>query len=79
MDILRREHVEDLHRLAGITRKADHARQAIEAPPLRRARHRLPWLVVGVGDSMVATFIVTRFESALAGKKSSSALLLRLP
>ncbi|WP_426149187.1 magnesium transporter [Polaromonas sp. DSR2-3-2] len=68
MDILRREHVEDLHRLAGITRESDHARQAIEEPPLRRARHRLPWLVVGLGGSMVATFIVTRFESALAVK-----------
>lgn len=76
---MRREHVEDLHRLIGITRKADHARQAIEAPPLRRARHRLPWLVVSIGNNMVSTFIVTRFESVLAGKESSSALWLRLP
>ncbi len=68
MDILRREHVEDLHRLAGITRETEQARQAIEAAPLRRARHRLPWLVVGLGGSMVATFVVTRFESALAAK-----------
>lgn len=28
MDILRREHVEDLHRLAGITRESSHARKA---------------------------------------------------
>ena len=68
MAILRREHVEDLHRLAGITREADHAREAIEEPPIRRARHRLPWLVVGLGGSMVATFVVARFESALAAK-----------
>jgi magnesium transporter len=68
MDILRREHVEDLHRLAGITRETDHAREAIEEPPLRRARHRLPWLIVGLGGSMVATFVVARFESALAAK-----------
>ncbi len=78
MNMLRHEHVEDLHRLAGITRNADHARRAIEAPPLRRPRHRLTRLVVGVGESMVATFIVSRFESVLAGKESSSALWLRL-
>jgi len=68
MNILRREHVEDLHRLAGITRESDHAREAIEEPPLRRVRHRLPWLVVGLVGSMVATFVVARFESALAAK-----------
>lgn len=68
MDILRREHVEDLHRLAGITRESAQARRALEEPPLRRVRHRLPWLVVGLGGSMVATFVVARFETALAAK-----------
>ncbi len=66
MDILRREHVEDLHRLAGVTRESDDARNALEAPPLRSARHRLPWLIVGLGGSVLATFIVARFEAALA-------------
>ena len=66
MDILRREHVEDLHRLAGVTRETDAARNALEEPPLRSARHRLPWLVVGLGGSVLATFIVARFETALA-------------
>lgn len=68
MDILRREHVEDLHRLAGVTRESDDARQALEEPPMRSARHRLPWLIVGLGASVVATFIVARFETALAAK-----------
>jgi magnesium transporter len=68
MDVLRREHVEDLHRLAGIASESEQARQALEAAPLRRARHRLPWLVVGLGGSMVATYVVARFESALAAK-----------
>lgn len=68
MDILRREHVEDLHRLAGITREADPARQALEAPPLRRARHRLPWLVVGLLGSALATLVMARFEAALAAR-----------
>jgi magnesium transporter len=65
MRILRREHVEDLHRLAGITRESDRAREAIEEAPTRRVRHRLPWLLVGLGGSMVATLVVARFESAL--------------
>lgn len=71
MTILRREHVEDLHRLAGITREAGGpalARAALEAPPLRRVRHRLPWLAVGLVGSMVATLVMSRFESALAAK-----------
>jgi magnesium transporter len=68
MDVLRREHVEDLHRLAGITRESEHARHALEEPPLRRLRHRLPWLVVGLGGSVVATYVVAQFESALAAK-----------
>lgn len=68
MDILRREHVDDLLRLSGISREAAQARRALEAPPLRRVRHRLPWLVVGLAGSMVATLVVARFESALAAK-----------
>ncbi len=68
MDILRREHVEDLHRLAGITSESADARNALEEAPLRRARHRLPWLVVGLVGSMLATFIVARFESVLTAK-----------
>ncbi|MCU0968765.1 MAG: magnesium transporter [Rubrivivax sp.] len=68
MDILRREHVEDLHRLAGILRETDQARDALESPPLRRARHRLPWLMVGLLGCIVATAIVARFEEALAAQ-----------
>jgi magnesium transporter len=67
MNILRREHVEDLHRLAGIARESNHAREAIEEPPLCRVRDR-PWLVVGLGGSVVATFVVARFEAALTVK-----------
>jgi len=66
--ILREEHVEDLHRLAGIARETRRAREAIEEPPLRRARHRLPWLVVGLLGSIVATWVMSRFEHALAAR-----------
>jgi magnesium transporter len=64
--ILRREHIEDLHRLAGIQREQVQARQAIEAPPARRAHDRLPWLLVGLLGSMVATVVMAGFEQLLA-------------
>ncbi len=63
--ILRREHVEDIHRFAGITRETQLAREAIEAPPLRRLRHRLPCLLLGLLGSVLATFIVARVDTVL--------------
>jgi magnesium transporter len=66
--ILREEHVEDVHRFAGILRETRQAREAMEQPPLRRARHRLPWLLVGLLGSAVATWVMSRFEGALAGR-----------
>lgn len=68
MEILRREHVEDLHRMAGIRRETAQARQAIEAPPVRRTRDRLPWLLLGLAGSVLATGVVTTFEAALQAK-----------
>lgn len=64
--ILRREHVEDLHRLSGVARENESAREAIEAPPARRARHRLPWLLVGLAGSIVAALVMAQFEMVLA-------------
>jgi magnesium transporter len=63
--ILRHEHVEDLHRLAGIARETDFMRGAIEAPPTRRVRDRLPWLAVGLVGSFFATWVMASFEHAL--------------
>ena len=68
MDLLRREHVEDLHRLAGISREASHLRQTFQAPPLRTLRHRLPWLLVGLAGSVLATWVMAGFESVLAAQ-----------
>ena len=65
LSILRREHVEDLHRLAGIARETEFAREAIEAPPARRVRHRLPWLLVGLAGSVVAAGVMAYFEGVL--------------
>jgi magnesium transporter len=65
LQVLRREHVEDLHVLAGIRRETAQARHAIEDPPLRRARHRMPWLVVGLVGAALATSAMASFEATL--------------
>jgi magnesium transporter len=66
LEVLRHEHVEDIHRLAGIRKETGLARGAIEAPPVRRARDRLPWLLIGLVGSVLATSIVAYFEDALS-------------
>jgi magnesium transporter len=68
LEVLRHEHVEDLHRLAGIRHETTRARHAIEAPPLRGARDRLPWLLAGLAGSILATIIMASFEEALQAK-----------
>lgn len=65
LQVLRREHVEDLHVLAGIRRETTKARHAIEDPPMRGARHRLPWLVVGLAGGALATAAMATFEATL--------------
>jgi magnesium transporter len=65
IDVLRREHVEDLSRLAGIVHDTSAAREALLEPARARVRHRLPWLLVGLGGSVLATLVVSRFERAL--------------
>jgi magnesium transporter len=65
MEVLRAEHLEDLHRLAGVRRDDVMARQAIEGPPLRRARDRLPWLLIGLAGSALVTIVMALFESTL--------------
>lgn len=63
--VLRREHVEDLHRLAGIRRETTHLLSSMESPPIRRVRDRLPWLLVGLAGSMLATGLVAGFQHIL--------------
>jgi len=68
LQVLRREHVEDLHLLAGIQRESAKARHAIEDPPMRRARHRLPWLAAGLAGAGVATAAMAGFEATLSSQ-----------
>ncbi|TLG77881.1 magnesium transporter [Methylocystis sp. B8] len=66
MTILRDEHIEDLHHMAGILDKSEAAKDALTAPPHRRAFYRLPWLLVGMTGSAAATAMMSRFETALS-------------
>jgi magnesium transporter len=66
MTILRDEHIEDLHHMAGILGKSEAAKDALTAPPHRRALYRLPWLLVGMTGSAAATAMMSRFETALS-------------
>lgn len=65
MAVLREEHFEDLHHLSGVLHSSDAARLALQAPPLRRARYRLPWLMIGLFGSLVAASVVAEFEEVL--------------
>ena len=65
LSILRDEHLEDLHHMAGILGSSEAAQRALREPPLRRALYRLPWLLVGLVGSALATAVMTRYEGAL--------------
>lgn len=66
--VLRREHVEDMRRLAGIARETAQARHALEEPPVRRVRDRLPWLLLGLLGSSLATLVMARFKATLSAR-----------
>jgi magnesium transporter len=65
MAVLRDEHLEDLHHMAGIWHHSEAAREALQAQPLTRVRYRLPWLAVGLLGSLLATSLVAQFEQVL--------------
>jgi magnesium transporter len=66
VSILRDEHLEDLHHMVGILGKSEAAKAALTASPYRRALYRLPWLLVGMAGSAIATATMVRFETQIA-------------
>jgi magnesium transporter len=52
--------------MVGILGKSEAAKAALLAPPYQRALYRLPWLLVGMIGSGLATALMARFEAALA-------------
>ncbi|MBL8796753.1 MAG: magnesium transporter [Planctomycetia bacterium] len=65
IEVLRREHVEDLHRLTGILAANHLVEESMRASPGRRLLDRLPWLLVGLLGSMLATLVMASFEHVL--------------
>lgn len=65
LDVLAREHREDIHRIVGILRERAGAEHALEDPPLWRAARRLPWLLVGLAMSVIAVGVMASFERTL--------------
>lgn len=66
MRILRNAHIEDLHHMAGILNKSEAAKEALTAPPHRRAMYRLPWLLVGMAGMALSTGLISRYETSLS-------------
>lgn len=65
--VLLREHDEDMARVGGILKKSTTARLASEEPMRRRFRHRMPWLLLGLGG-VAAADIVSYFGARLEEK-----------
>jgi len=63
--VLLSEHEEDLSRYGGFLRTTSVARTTSEEPVQRRFRHRLPWLLLGLGGALLAADLVASFETHL--------------
>ena len=66
IDVLHREHDEDVRRLVGITEWAGTATSALTVSPRRRVASRLPWLLVGLCGCFVSAVVMAGFEHRLA-------------
>lgn len=66
--VLLSEHEEDLTRLGGFIKGTEAARASSEEPVIRRFRHRIPWLLVGLVGALLAADFVGRFEAQLQDK-----------
>lgn len=60
VDVLQQEATEDMYRISGIGRER-------LAEPLRASvRHRMPWLAINLGTTLVAALAIGLFESTIA-------------
>jgi magnesium transporter len=65
VEVLLREHDEDLARLSGVLASTSVARHALEEPVHLRLWHRLPWLLLGLCGAIGAAGIVGAAEGQL--------------
>lgn len=62
LGVLLSEHEEDLTRLGGFVKQTAQARTSSMEPVERRFRHRMPWLLIGLGGALLAAELVGWFE-----------------
>lgn len=65
LQVLLKEHEEDLSRLGGFLQGTHKARAALQEPFLKRFWHRLPWLLLGLMGAFIAAKIVNGYEGKL--------------
>lgn len=65
IEILRKEHISDLHKIAGIQKEGSVNRKTANEAPARRVKHRLPWLLIGLVGTFFATYLMSGFETLL--------------
>jgi magnesium transporter len=65
LTVLLAEHEEDLSRFAGFLKTTSVALATSEERVARRFRHRLPWLLLGLGGALLAADLVGAFEAHL--------------
>ena len=63
--VLLSEHEEDLSRAGGFLKSTSAARTTSEEAVQRRFKHRLPWLLLGLGGALLAADLVGSFEAHL--------------
>lgn len=68
LEVLLREHEEDLSRLGGFLHDTASARLASSEAIRRRLGHRLPWLIVGLAGAFVSAIFLSGFEARLADR-----------
>lgn len=62
------EHNEDMTRMAGIWRNNIQARSAMEGSAWKRVIDRMPWLVLGLLGSVIATWIMAKYEETMQAR-----------
>lgn len=62
---LLQEHEEDLARMSGLAARGQGVRLVTEEKVVRRLRHRLPWLVIGLLGAMFSAWMVRSSEDQL--------------
>lgn len=65
LNILHREHAEDILKSVGVRPSKDPVADILSASATNQSIRRLPWLIFGLAGGVIAAFVVEFFESTL--------------